>query len=266
MINGIEIFGIKIYFYALIMVSAIILGVILAHKEWIKQKLNEEIFYNLVFSIIIFAFLGARTWYVLFSNNLDWYIQNPLQIINLRGGGLAIHGAIVGGLLTIIYYAKKYNLKFLQLTDIIVVSLIIGQVIGRWGNFFNQEAHGPATTLAFLQSIHLPTFIIEGMNINGTYYQPTFLYESVWNLIGFFIILFIRKKVRYKYGIITAFYLIWYGIIRSFIEMLRTDALLLGSIKVAQFTSILMFIGGIILLIILINKYYFKGDKNENCN
>lgn len=263
MTNSINVFGFEIYYYAIIMVSALLIGIVLAKKEWIRQGYQEDWFYDLVFAIIICGFICARTWYVLFSGQLNWYLSHPLEIINLRAGGLAIHGAIIGGLLSIIYYVKKYKLSFLKVTDIVVVSLIFGQVLGRWGNFFNQEAHGPETTLSFLQSLHLPNFVIDGMKVGNTYYQPTFLYESIWNLIGFILLLFIRKYARNIPGIITAIYLMWYGFIRFFIEILRTDALLAGGFKVAQLASITMFVCGFILLMCVIKK---KKEINENCN
>lgn len=262
--NSITIFGFEIYYYAIIMASSLLIGFILAKKEWLKQGLDEEVFNNLIFYLVVFGFIGARTWYVLFSGNLDMYLSHPFEIINLRAGGLAIHGGILGGLLTIIYFAKKYKIPLLAITDIGVVSLIFGQALGRWGNFFNQEAHGPITSLEFLQSLHLPPFIIEGMHIGTSYYQPTFLYESCWNLLGFAFMLIIRPKIRNIKGLLTAFYLMWYGLIRIWIESLRTDALYFGSIKVAQLASGIMLVAGIILTIIIIVKYRKEQHENRN--
>ena len=259
--NTINIFGIKIYYYAIIMAIAILVGTDLARRWWKKNNLDENVFDNMVFYLIIFAFIGARTWYVLFSSNLDYYFSNPINIINLREGGLAIHGAMVGGLCTILYFSKKYKIPFLKITDIATPCLMLGQVIGRWGNFMNQEAHGPQTSYEFLtNTLHLPNFIVEGMNIGGIYYHPTFLYESVWNLLGFIIIYTLIRKISMPTGMVTAFYLIWYGFIRSLIEILRTDALYLGGIKIAQLTSFSMLIAGIVLIVII------KRRKNENSN
>lgn len=262
--NSITIFGFEIYYYAIIMASSLLIGFVLAKKEWLKQGLDEEVFNNLIFYLVVFGFIGARTWYVLFSGNLDMYLSHPFEIINLRAGGLAIHGGILGGLLTIIYFAKKYKIPLLAITDIGVVSLIFGQALGRWGNFFNQEAHGPITSLEFLQSLHLPPFIIEGMHIGANYYQPTFLYESCWNLIGFVFMLIIRPKIRNIKGLLTGFYLMWYGFIRIWIESLRTDALYFGSIKVAQLTSGIMLVAGIILTTIIIINYRKEQHENRN--
>lgn len=138
--------------------------------------------------------------------------------------------------------------------DILVVGIIIGQAIGRWGNFFNGEAFGPATTLAYLQSIHIPKFIIDGMLIDGVYHIPTFLYESTWCLLGFISMLILRSFKKLPLGALTSFYLIWYGIARFFIEGLRTDSLMLFSLKVAQLVSIIFIIAGIIILIYNIKK------------
>ena len=145
---------------------------------------------------------------------------------------------------------------------------MIGQVIGRWGNFFNGEAHGSVTTLSYLKSLHLPDFVIEGMKINGIYYHPTFLYESMWNLIGLLIIIFIIRNIKkLKVGDITGFYFIWYSLIRFFIESLRTDSLMLFNFKVARIISIILFIVGLILIInnrINKNKKYYNNVNYSN--
>lgn len=248
---------ISITWYALFIVSGLIIGSYIGAKESTRHNFEEEQFYDMLFYLMIFSFLGARLWYVIFDGS--YYLQNPSEIIKVWHGGLAIHGGIIGGASYLYYYAKKRGLNVFILTDLAAPSLLLGQAIGRWGNFMNSEAHGGETTKEFLQNgLHLPDFIVNGMNINGIYYHPTFLYESVWNIIGFVIMmLVIRPKFRNKYGIITGFYLIWYGFIRFFIEMMRTDALMLGPIKVAQFTSLAMFIFGLILII------KRKGDSNE---
>ena len=137
-----------------------------------------------------------------------------------------------------------------------VVALILGQAIGRWGNFMNGEAYGPVTSLSFLERIHLPQFIIDGMLIGGNYHHPTFLYESIWCLIGFIILLLLKRKKKLKIGTLTSFYLIWYGIERFFVEGLRTDSLMLGPIKIAQIMSILFVLSGIVVAI-----YCFKKQK-----
>ena len=139
--------------------------------------------------------------------------------------------------------------------DFCAPGLLIGQAIGRWGNFFNSEAHGGPTTYEFLKSIFVPEFVIDGMKINEFYYQPTFYYESLWCLVGFIIIILIRKLKYLKLNQITSFYLIWYGLGRLFIEAMRTDNLMIGSFRIAQIVSLLMIFIGIII--------YFKSSKGS---
>lgn len=247
---------IQIYWYSLTMLTGVVVGSILAYFEIKKHKINQEYFFNMVFYSIIFGLLGARIYYVLF--NLDYYLNNLPEIFAVWNGGMAIHGAIIGGLLTMIYFCKKKKMPLLKVMDIGCVSLIIGQVIGRWGNFFNSEAHGGIVSLAFLEKLHLPKFIINGMYIDGNYYHPTFLYESFFNLICFIILLILRRNKKIKDGMLVSIYLIWYGILRFFIEALRTDSLMLGNIKVAQVISLSLIIFGIILMI--------KSRKNNIYN
>ena len=172
-----------------------------------------------------------------------------MEIFAVWQGGLAIHGGIIGALIFIYWYCNKHKLNTIKILDFIVVGLIIAQAIGRWGNFFNGEAHGPQTTLSFLKDLYLPSFIIKGMLINGNYYIPTFFYESIWCLIGFIILIILRKQKFTKIGYLTSFYLVWYGICRFFIESFRTDSLMFFSFKIAQIVSLFMVISGICLFI-----------------
>ncbi|MCI9233205.1 MAG: prolipoprotein diacylglyceryl transferase [Bacilli bacterium] len=246
---------IKIYWYSVIMFFAILIGGSLALKESKKWKIPEDFMVNLFFFIIPIALIGARLYFVAF--HWDFYGNHLLDIFKVWEGGLAIHGGIIAGLIFIILYGRKYKINIKRLVDIIVVSLLLGQAIGRWGNFFNGEAHGAVTSLEALK--WLPEFIREGMHINGVYYQPTFLYESLWCLIGFALALVIRKWSYLKIGNLTSFYLIWYGIGRFFIEGFRTDSLMLGNLKMAQIVSIGMIVIGIVYLLIC-----YKGSKFDN--
>ncbi len=260
---------IKIYWYSVAILLGLLIGGTLALKEAKKWSISEDFMINLFFYLIPFAVVGARLYFVIF--NIDSYKNNPLDMLKIWEGGLAIHGAIVAGLLFIIIYSKKHKVKTQRLLDIIVVGMLIGQAIGRWGNFFNQEAYGSPTTLTFLKNIFVPNFIIEGMNINGVYYHPTFLYESLWCLIGFVLILFIRRYKYTKIGQPTAFYLTWYGIGRFFIESLRTDSLKFANFKVAQIVSILMVLVGIVLYISKnkgsrLSNLYNDEENVENAN
>ncbi len=243
---------IAISWYAVFIVTGMLICFLIALQEIKKHdKIDLEIFYDYIFYMLLFGIIGARLWYVVFE--LSLYIANPLSIFAIWNGGLAIHGGILGGSLVSLYYYKKKNINILMYLDVLVPGFLIGQALGRYGNFVNQEAHGPATTLEFLQdTLHLPQFIINGMYIDGIYYQPTFLYESIWNTIGFLIvILVLRRMWRYDYGKLTSFYFIWYGFFRFFLEFLRTDALMFGPIPVAQVGSIAMIIFGTWLLIFL---------------
>lgn len=235
----------KIYWYSFFLLVGFTVGGLLAFHEAKKHLIKEEFMSNLFFYTIPIAFVGARLYYVLF--NIDYYCVNLLDIFKIWEGGLAIHGGILAGFIFLCFYTKKHEESLLKITDILVVSLIIGQVIGRWGNFFNGEAHGAETTLTALQNLHLPSWIIQGMNINGTYYVPTFLYESIWNLFGFVILLIFRNQKQTKIGQTTSLYLIWYGIGRFIIEGMRTDSLMLGQIRIAQLVSVVTISIGIYL-------------------
>lgn len=253
---------ISIHWYSILLFIAILIGSNLAIKEAKKHGFEEDFMVNLLFLTVIIGIVGARIYYVIF--NFDYYQNNLLEIFKVWNGGLAIHGGIIAGLITIaiICYKKKINL--LKILDYLVVGLIIAQAIGRWGNFFNGEAHGAITSLNYLESLHLPKFIIEGMYINGNYYIPTFLYESVWCFIGFIIMLIVRRKKFMNIGYLTSFYLVWYGVERFFVEGLRTDSLMFLSLRVAQLVSLIMIIIGIVIFIYSLkkSKKYEEGDVN----
>lgn len=248
---------IKIYWYSLFIFIAILVGGLLVLKESKKFDISEEFILNLFFWEIIVSFIGARLYYVVF--NFDYYANNLLDIIKVWEGGLAIHGGILFGGLFALIYTRKYKINTLLMLDMIVVGLIIGQAIGRWGNFFNGEAHGSLVTLETLQKLFIPGFIIDGMLIDGNYYLPTFLYESIWCFIGFIVLLVVRRNRYVKLGQVTSIYLIWYGIGRFVIEIFRTDSLMLLNFKMAQIVSVLMIIIGIILFIV-----FGKGSKFED--
>lgn len=259
-----EIGSLQIYWYSIFILVAFVIGGKLAFKEAKRFDISNEFMTNLFFYLVPIVLIGARLYYVLF--NLDYYLTNPLDILKVWEGGLAIHGGLIAGLLFIIFYTNKYNVSSLRILDIIVVSLILGQAIGRWGNFFNGEAYGPVVSLEFLQKLHLPNFIIDGMLIDGLYRQPTFLYESLWCLIGFTIMFILRYTKNLRLGQLTGFYLIWYGIERFFIESLRTDSLMLGSLKMAQIISLGMVIVGVAVLILIRRKAVFGNRYNDKEN
>lgn len=237
-----------IYWYSFILLIGFVLGFFILLKMGEKEGISKSFIYDYACYLIPIVLVGARVYYVLFS--FDYYIHDIMGIFRVWEGGLAIHGGILAGALFTYFYSKKKNVSFFKLTDILVISLILGQIIGRWGNFFNGEAYGPETTYTFLSSLHLPKFIIDGMHINQTYYHPTFLYESLWNFVGLLVLLFIKKRSKVP-GTMSAFYIIHYGIGRLLIESLRQDSLMLGSIKVAQLISVVMVILGILILVFI---------------
>ena len=249
---------IQIYWYSITMFLGVILGIIVAYIEIKRKKISVSSFSDMAFYAILFGFIGARLYYVLF--NLDYYMADPIEIIKVWNGGLAIHGGIIGAVIAIYVYCKKNKLMFIEMLDICAPAIVIGQVIGRWGNFFNSEAHGGIVAKSFLESMHLPNFIINGMYINGNYYHPTFLYESILNLICFIVLMILRKNKDIKIGVLTGIYLIWYGIVRIFIESLRTDSLMLGSIKMAQLIGLPMIVIGITLIIISSSKGKYNKE------
>ncbi len=255
---------ISIHWYSIFIFIAIIVGAELAIREAKKWDVPENFMLNLIFFTFVFGVIGARLYFVLF--NIGDYLQNPIDIFKIWTGGLAIHGGIIAGVIFIFFYCKKYKVNTMRILDILAISLIIAQAIGRWGNFFNGEAHGPETSLAYLQNLHLPEFIIDGMNIGGTYYIPTFFYESIWCVLGFIVLLLFRRIKNAKIGQVTSLYLIWYGIGRFFIESLRTDSLMLTNIKVAQLVSLGMIIIGIIIFVIVSRKSKFSKLYNDKEN
>ena len=230
-------------------------------KEGKKYNYPKDFLFNLCFWAIIFGFIGARIYYVLF--NFDIYKNDPISIFKIWEGGLAIHGGLIAGSITMYLYCKKYNVRLLKITDMAVPGILLAQSIGRWGNFFNMEAHGGAVLRSTLESFHIPEFIINGMNINGVYYHPTFFYESLWCLLGFIIFILLKHYKYLKVGSLTFSYLCFYSVGRFVIEALRTDSLMIGGFKVAQILSIILFIIGIIGLMLETRKGKFEDLYSE---
>ena len=243
---------IEIRWYSVLILLGFILGYYLVINRCKQENIDKTLISDLCFYLIIVSILGARIYYCIFE--WKYYINNPIDIIKIWEGGLAIHGGVIAGIIFIYFYTKKKKLKFLKLLDIFAPSLVLGQAIGRWGNFFNGEAYGPITTFENLKNLHIPRFIIDGMYIGGNYHVPTFFYESIGCLIIFIILIILRNKKSTKIGIITSIYFILYGLVRFFIEGLRTDSLMLFNIKVAQLISIIMILIGIYIIIKSLKK------------
>ncbi len=250
--------------YPVLLSVAALAGFSLVQTESERFNIDKEFVFNMLFWVIIFGFLGARLYYVIF--NWDYYSQNFSEILKVWKGGLAIHGGIIVGLFTVFLYTKKYKVRFVRYLDFLAVPLLLSQAIGRWGNFFNSEAYGLATTANHLKKIFIPDFVINGMKIDGTYYLPMFYFESVSCFLFFVLLMFIRRGKYLKVGSLTGMYLIGYGIIRFFIEMSRTDALMLGGFKVAQIMSFIMLIIGVIMLMINYRKSKFEDLYNDKNN
>lgn len=249
--------GITIYWYSVLIVIAILIGLYFAPRYAEKYGLGKDFLTDLIFYLIPVAVIGARVYYVIF--NFSVFKNDFISIFKIWEGGLAIYGAVLASIVFIYFYAKKKKKSFLLTLDILAPYLIFGQAIGRWGNFINQEAHGAMTTLNHLKKLNIPNFIIEGMYIDGSYYIPTFFYESLWCFLGFIFLLIIRKKDKFKHkGLLVSIYGIWYGIGRFFIEGMRTDSLYLGIFRISQIVSIVMIIMGICGII-----YVTRRKKNE---
>lgn len=242
----------SVRWYGIIIAVGILLGYFVAQRALVKAGLHKDTLVDIIFYSALFGFIAARIYFVIFQ--WPYYAENPSEIIKIWHGGIAIHGGLIGGFIAGVIVCKVKNLNPFQIGDIVAPSIILAQGIGRWGNFMNHEAHGGSVSRAFLEQLHLPNFIIENMYINGQYYHPTFLYESIWDVAGFIILVNILKHL--KLGETFFLYLTWYSIGRFFIEGLRTDSLMLTSnIRVAQLVSILLILISISLIVYRRIKY-----------
>lgn len=251
-----SLFGIDIAWYGICISLGVFVALLLAQYTC---KLRD-IDYDDVLTIFLIAFpisiIGARAYYVIFE--FEQYKDNLINMFNIRQGGLAIHGGIIAAVIVAYIFTKKKNINFLAGMDIAAPCIILAQAIGRWGNFFNQEAHGGPVSQAFINKF--PEFIQNGMLIDGTYYHPTFLYESIWNVLVCIILLYLLHKV-YKNGIVFFSYIGLYSIGRFFIEGLRTDSLMIGGLRVAQLISLL---GVVIWIIGIIYCNRTNNHKRKN--
>lgn len=246
---AIELGPIPIHWYGIIITTAFILGSALAYYQALKSSVDPEHILNMLILIIPAAIIGARLYYVLF--NWEYYGSNPLEIFSTWHGGLAFHGGLIGGFLAGYFYVLKKKLNPWKLADILAPSIILGQAIGRWGNFINQEAFGGSVTAEFIS--RFPIFIQKQMFIAGQYHHPTFLYESTWNLLVFAFLILYRARKKFS-GQLFLLYLAFYSAGRFFIEGLRTDSLMLGPLRVAQLVSILLIITTTVIIYIKTRK------------
>lgn len=240
--------GIQVHWYGIIIASAVVLATILAVQEAKRRRIDPDSIYDLILWALPVAIITARIYYVIF----EWgYYQNHVdEIVRVWDGGIAIYGALIGAGIVVYLFCRANWIPVWLMLDIIAPVLIMAQGIGRWGNFMNQEAFGRITSLTFLQSLHLPHFIIQQMLIDGAYRQPTFLYESLWDILGFIVLMSLRhKKHLFKQGEVFLSYVIWYAFGRFFVEGMRTDSLMLLGIRVSQWLSVILFIGAIGILV-----------------
>ena len=234
-------FGIGVRWYGVLIAIAVIIGTLLALKEAKRKHISEDTIIDLLLFAIPAAIVGARLYYVIFS--WDNYKDNPMEILNIRGGGLAIHGVIIAGVLVALIFSRIKKISFWKIGDTVAPSLILGQAIGRWGNFANQEAHGGPTDLPW------------GIMIDGVKVHPTFLYESIWNFSLFIFLYWYSRKRAKADGEVFLLYIVLYSVARFFIEGLRTDSLMFGPLRVAQIIS---------LLTILIGSIIFSRKRKHN--
>ncbi len=258
-----ELGPLTVYWYGVIIAAGAFLGLWLATREADRLGLNKDLFVDLIVFAIPIAIISARIYYVIFEwdryDGGTWW-----DVFAIWEGGIAIHGALIGSVVTAIIFARVRKVSFWQLADIAAPSIILGQAIGRWGNFMNQEAHGGPVSQAaydnFLQ--YLPDFINNQMCIGGVMYHPTFLYESVWNLIGLVLLLLLRR-FNPRRGEVFLSYVIWYSIGRYFIEGMRTDSLyIVGQLRTAQVISVVLVVLSIALIIY--RRYSGKADRLYN--
>lgn len=238
----IRIGSLDIAWYAVLIMSGAYIAYAVSAKSLKKAGYNIADIENLFFGALITGFAGARLWYVLFYD-LATSLKDPISIFMIRDGGLAIHGGLFAGVSFGYWYAKKKNLNFWHMADMVVPNILIAQAIGRWGNFMNQEAYGGIVSESFYN--YFPAFIKNIMFINGEYRMPTFFFESVANIIGWLLIYFVvRKLSTRKRGDMVYAYLMWYGVTRYFIEGMRTDSLTFFHFRIAQLISLgFLFVG-----------------------
>lgn len=265
--KNISIFGFKIAFYGIIISIGMMLALFVIFREAKRTNQNTDNYYDLAIFTILFGVIGARLYYVIFE--WDNYKNDLLSILNIRNGGLAIYGGLIAGFIAACIVCKVKKMSLLRVTDTAILGTVIGQILGRWGNFFNREAFGGYTNNLFAMQIKydevggvISKSVRNQMKlVDGTSYiqvHPTFLYESAWNLMLFAIMMIMRKHKKFD-GEIFAIYLIGYGVGRFMIEGLRTDQLILFStgIAVSQIVSCIAVLAGIMIIMINI----FKAKK-----
>lgn len=249
-----SLFGVPIYWYAICIVVAISVAVLGCYHAKTKFEIADSFFLETLLYAIVFGSIGARLYYVVFQ--LPYYLQNPVNMLKIRDGGMAIFGAIIVGAMVILWRCHQKNYNFLDFFDRLAPFVALGQAIGRWGNFFNQEAYGSVTTNLFRMGLDTPGGYLE--------VHPTFLYESIFTCFIFVILRKMQKNRRFK-GEIAAWYLVLYGGIRSLIEGLRVDSLMFLNFRISQVLSIAIFVVFGLILLKKYRKYRMLEKGKKNC-
>lgn len=253
-----NLFGLEIYFYGVIIALGFILAALYCAKRAKEFGLSSDELYELVIWLIPTCIIGARLYYVLFK--LDYFIANPDKIFALRDGGLAIYGGIIAGIIVGIIWCRAKKIRVFAVADLTAFGLLIGQSVGRWGNFINREAFGAQTEIFCRMGLTVPGF-------ETLYVHPTFLYESLWNILGLIVLHIWSKRGKRKYdGQIFWLYILWYGLGRAWIEGLRSDSLYIGStdIRVSQLLAIVSAVVSLVILIINARKQHGPEDMFVN--
>lgn len=237
-------FGIDIMWYGIVIAAAMVLAVIIIYRRAPIHGISSERSLDFVLICVPMGVIGARLYYVLF--NWDYYGGDFYKIINIRGGGLAIHGGLILGFLTAFLLCRLWDIRPLNLLDLAAPSIAIAQSIGRWGNYFNQEAHGGPTDLPW------------AITVNGQMVHPTFLYESIWCFLLFFVLLLFANNRKFE-GQIFLLYGILYSLERFFVEGLRTDSLMIGPFKQAQVFSASIFVIFLIIYLVMRRKSKYRN-------
>ena len=243
------VFGIDIMWYGVLIGFAFVLGVLVCYRRAPKFGIKPDTFLDVIIWLIPASLVGARLYYVIF--NWSYYRDDLMSILNTRNGGLAIHGGLILGVLTVYLVAKHDKESFLDILDVMAPVIALGQAIGRWGNFFNEEAHGIETDLPWAQ-------IIDGVG-----YHPTFLYESIWCFLLFIFLLVFSNHKRTFHGQIICLYFILYSFERFFVESLRTDSLMIGPLRQAQVISIVIIVVALLIYMFLRKKYPLGHEPSE---
>ena len=245
----------SIHFYGLIIATGLMLAVLYCSKRANQFGLTEDTLLDGVLCVTPVAIMFARIYYCAFSWEI--YADNPISVLYIWEGGIAIYGSVIGAVLGIIVFCKVKKVRIAAVLDLVSLGFLIGQALGRWGNFFNREAFGAETESFFRMGL------MKASTGAVTYYHPTFLYESVWNAVGFLVLHFLSKKRRFD-GQIALGYLAWYGLGRAFIEGLRTDSLYIGSIRVSQLLAAVSCVVGLGLLLVFSRKMHNPEDLFVN--